>query len=100
MGLADRSGQGGARRWRTGFTSQFLDDLTHWVRHDSRTALRLTLLMKNVSRDPFTGVGKPEQLKHIGPGMWSRRISQEHRLVYQVDDAAGIIWFLQARYHY
>jgi len=51
-----------------------------------------------VRRDPFGGIGKPEPLKGLGPGVWSRRITQEHRLVYLVD--AGRVDFLQARYHY
>jgi toxin YoeB len=51
-----------------------------------------------VMRDPFKGIGKPEPLKHLGPGVWSRRLTEEHRLVYLVKEAQ--IDFLQARYHY
>lgn len=54
--------------------------------------------MDAVLRDPFTGIGKPELLKHRGDGVWSRRITQEHRMTYTVDDIR--IEFLQARYHY
>jgi len=55
-------------------------------------------LVEATARDPFTGLGKPEPLKHLGPGVWSRRITEEHRLVYRVTHER--IDFLQARYHY
>ena len=77
---------------------EFLEDLQHWVEQDRRTARRLMQLMKAVMRDPFDGLGKPKRLRHLRSGVWSRRITQEHRLVYVVRDAA--IEFLQGRYHY
>ena len=77
---------------------EFLEDLQHWVEQDRRTAKRLIQLMKAVIRDPFDGIGKPEHLRHLGSGVWSRRITQEHRLVYVVKDSA--VEFLQGRYHY
>ena len=77
---------------------EFLEDLQHWVEQDRRTAKRLMQLMKAVIRDPFDGIGKPERLRHLGAGVWSRRITQEHRLVYVVKDSS--IEFLQGRYHY
>ena len=77
---------------------EFLEDLQHWVEQYRRTARRLMQLMKAVMRDPFNGIGKPEPLRHLGSGVWSRRITQEHRLVYVVKDTA--IEFLQGRYHY
>ena len=77
---------------------EFLEDLQHWVEQDRRTPRRLMQLMKAVMRDPFNGIGKPEPLRHLGSGVWSRRITQEHRLVYVVKDTA--IEFLQGRYHY
>ena len=77
---------------------EFLEDLQHWVAQDRRTAKRLIQLMKAVIRDPFHGIGKPESLRHLGSGVWSRRITQEHRLVYVVKD--GAVEFLQGRYHY
>ncbi|QNJ13185.1 YoeB-like toxin of bacterial type II toxin-antitoxin system [Synechococcus sp. A18-46.1] len=77
---------------------EFLEDLQHWVEQDRRTARRLMQLMKAVMRDPFDGIGKPERLRHLVSGVWSRRITQVHRLVYVVRDAA--IEFLQGRYHY
>lgn len=80
------------------FTPAFLEDLRWWVKTDRRVALRVLDLVDAVLRDPSDGLGKPEPLKHLGAGIWSRRISQEHRLVYSV--GAERIDFLQARYHY
>jgi toxin YoeB len=80
------------------FHPEFREDLRHWVETDRRTALRLLDLVEAVLRDPFGGIGKPEPLKHLLAGAWSRRINDEHRLVYVVK--AGRIEFLQARYHY
>ena len=80
------------------FDRDFLDDLGHWVRTDRRTALKILDLVEAVSRDPFGGRGKPEPLKSLGSGVWSRRITQEHRLVYKVADDR--VTFVQARYHY
>jgi toxin YoeB len=80
------------------FQEEFRDDLRYWVEIDRRTALRILSLVEAIMRDPFDGVGKPEPLKYLGTGVWSRRITQEHRLVYVVADDR--IDFLQARYHY
>lgn len=80
------------------FTPAFLEDLRWWVKTDRKSALRILDLVDAVLRDPFAGIGKPEPLKYLGPGTWSRRITQEHRLVYSA--GAERIDFLQARYHY
>jgi toxin YoeB len=80
------------------FQREFIEDLKYWVKEDRKTALRILKLVEDVLRDPFKGIGKPEPLKYLAPGMWSRRITQEHRLVYLVRE--GRIDFLQARYHY
>jgi len=80
------------------FHSEFRQDLRYWVEADRKTALRILELVEGVLRDPFTGIGKPEPLKHVLRGCWSRRITQEHRLVYKVGERR--IDFLQARYHY
>lgn len=80
------------------FHKEFLEDLRHWVRNDRRVALRALDLVEAVLRDPFDGIGKPEPLRYVAPGAWSRRLTQEHRLVYLVQ--AGRVDFLQARYHY
>jgi len=77
---------------------KFLEDLRSWVEIDRRVALRILDLMEATVREPFTGIGKPEPLKYLGPNCWSRRITQEHRLVYRV--IADYVYFLQAKYHY
>jgi len=80
------------------FQPEFREDRRFWVETDRRTALRLLTLIEAVLRDPFTGIGKPEPLKYLGAGVWSRRINEEHRLVYVVGEEQ--IDFVQARYHY
>ena len=80
------------------FQPEFLDDLRHWIETDRRVALKVMDVVESVLRDPFTGIGKPEPLKHILMGAWSRRLTQEHRVVYLVSEDR--IDFLQARYHY
>ena len=75
-----------------------LEDLRFWVDTNRKTALRVLDLMEAVMRDPYTGVGKPEHLKHFGGNVWSRRINEADRLVYEV--FADRVEFLQARYHY
>ena len=80
------------------FQPEFSEDLRYWVATDRKTALRLFDLVEAILRDPFGGAGKPEPLKYLAPGVWSRRLTQEHRLVYLVRDER--IDCLQARYHY
>ncbi len=80
------------------FDRDFPEDLSHWVSTGRKTALRILELVEAIRRDPFNGIGKPEPLRHLGPGVWSRRITQEHRLVYRVKD--DCVLFAQARYHY
>ncbi len=80
------------------FTSQGWADYTHWQRADRTTLKRLNRLLDETQRDPFTGIGKPEQLRHALAGAWSRRINEEHRLVYLVDSDDVIV--VQARLHY
>ena len=75
-----------------------LEDLCWWLDTNRKTALRVFDLIEAVMRDPFSGIGKPEQLKHLGPNIWSRRITGEDRLVYLVSDDR--VNFLQARFHY
>ncbi len=76
----------------------FLADLEHWTRTDRKRALRVLRLVEDVLRDPFAGTGKPERLRGELAGNWSRRIDQEHRLVYQV--VSSHVYFLAARHHY
>ncbi len=80
------------------FQPEFREDLRYWVEVDRRVALRAFSLIEAILRDPFAGIGKPEPLKHLASGAWSRRLTQEHRIVYLV--RADRIDFLQARYHY
>lgn len=80
------------------FQPEFHDDLLYWAETNRKAALRAFALIEAVMRDPFSGIGKPEPLKYLAPGVWSRRLTQEHRLVYLVRDDR--IDFLQARYHY
>ena len=80
------------------FHPEFREDLRYWVEVDRQVALRAFDLVEAVLRDPFKGIGKPEPLKYLAAGAWSRRLTQEHRLVYLV--SADRIDFLQARYHY
>ena len=80
------------------FHPEFREDLRYWVETDRRIALRVFDLIEAILRDPFTGIGKPEPLKYLASGMGSRRLTQEHRLVYLVRGER--IDFLQARYHY
>ena len=80
------------------FQVEFREDLKYWVKTDRKVALRAFELIEAIMRDPFRGIGKPEPLKFILSGAWSRRLTQEHRAVYTVSDDR--IDFLQCRYHY
>lgn len=80
------------------FQPEFVEDLRYWIETDRKIAPRVLELVEATLRDPFSGIGKPERLKYLMTGVWSRRITQEHRLVYLVRDER--IDFLQARYHY
>ncbi len=80
------------------FQPEFREDLRWWEENDRKVALRALAIVEAVIRDPFTGIGKPESLKYWASGAWSRRLTQEHRIVYLV--AADRIDFLAARYHY
>lgn len=87
-----------SRGRRAIFVAKFLADLRYLTEHDRKLALRLLDLVDAVLRDPFAGIGRPEPLKYLGPNVWSRRLTEEHRVVYRVlDDRVD---FLQARYHY
>ena len=80
------------------FHIEFREDLRYWVKTDRKIALRCFDLIEAILRDPFQGLGKPEPLKYLAAGVWSRRITQEHRMVYLVKDTT--IGFIQCRYHY
>lgn len=80
------------------FHPEFREDLQFWVKTNRKTALRAFKLIEAIMRDSFAGLGKPEPLKYLDSQTWSRRLTQEHRIVYRVTDKR--IDFLQARYHY
>ena len=88
-----------AKRKRTAVVQdECREDLRYWVDTNRKVALRLLDLIGATLRDPYDGIGKPEHLKHIGGNVWSRRITEADRLVYEVFDER--IEFLQARYRY
>jgi len=74
------------------------EDYLFWQRIDKKVLKRINLLLKDIKRQPFEGLGDPEALKHNWSGYWSRRIDREHRLVYKVSDKSIIV--VQCRYHY
>ena len=80
------------------FHPEFREDLAYWVKTDRKTALRALKIIEDIMRDPFSGIGKPEPLKYLAGGVWLRRLTREHRIVYRVRETH--IDFLQARYHY
>jgi len=80
------------------FADTAWDDYLYWQQKDKRMVERINKLMKEVQREPYTGIGKPEPLKHALSGFWSRRITDEHRMVYREDGDSQLI--AQLRYHY
>ena len=80
------------------FHAQAWEDYLHWQETDRKILVRLNLLVKESTRTPFAGIGKPEPLRGALSGWWSRRLTQEHRLVYRSSDAGLLI--AQCRYHY
>jgi toxin YoeB len=93
-----KKGKGGRRQREAVFHPEFCEDLQYWVKMDHKIALRALALVEAVLRDPFTGIGRPEPLKYLAAGAWSRRLTQTHRIVYLVGE--NRIDFLQAHYHY
>lgn len=80
------------------FSDEAWEDYQYWQRQDRKLVERINKLIKEVQRDPFAGVGKPEPLKHALSGFWSRRITDEHRLVYRVTEDA--LEIAQLRFQY
>lgn len=80
------------------FSEQAWEDYLHWQKADRKTVQRINTLVKEITRTPHEGVGKPEPLKHALSGYWSRRINDEHRIVYKVADDS--LFIAQLRYHY
>jgi toxin YoeB len=80
------------------FSPQAWEDYTYWQGNDPKMVSRINLLLKDVLRSPYSGIGKPEPLKHAFRGYWSRRIDSEHRLIYRAVE--GEILIAQLRFHY
>ncbi|HBX73485.1 Txe/YoeB family addiction module toxin [Haliea sp.] len=80
------------------FAEKAWEDYLYWQRTDKKLVKRINALIKDITREPFEGIGKPEPLKHALSGYWSRRINDEHRIVYKVQDNSLLI--AQLRYHY
>ncbi|MBK8133417.1 MAG: Txe/YoeB family addiction module toxin [Gammaproteobacteria bacterium] len=80
------------------FAEQAWDDYLYWQKTDKKLLERINALIKDISRTPLTGIGKPEPLKNALSGYWSRRINDEHRIVYRIAD--GALFIAQLRYHY
>jgi toxin YoeB len=80
------------------WTNLAWEDYLFWQRHDKKNLNKINMLIKDIQRNPFQGLGKPEPLKFDLSGKWSRKINSEHRLVYNVSDGETIIF--QCRYHY
>lgn len=80
------------------FSDEAWEDYLHWLKQDRKTVARINKLIKEVQRDPFVGVGKPEPLKHALSGFWSRRVTDEHRMVCRVTEEA--LEIAQLRFHY
>ncbi|MCB0137715.1 MAG: Txe/YoeB family addiction module toxin [Caldilineaceae bacterium] len=83
---------------RIAFLPEAFADFTDWATTDRKTHAKIVSLVRDIQRDPFAGLGKPEPLKHELAGLWSRRITEEHRLVYRVTDDDIVI--ISCRYHY
>lgn len=80
------------------FSEHAWEDYVYWQRTDRKLLKRINLLIQDVQRSPFEGIGKPEALKHALSGYWSRRINDQHRMVYKVESDA--VFLAQLRYHY
>ena len=80
------------------FSEQAWDDYLYWQKTDKKLLERINTIIKDISRSPFAGIGKPEPLKNALSGYWSRRINDEHRIVYKISD--GSILIAQLRFHY
>ena len=80
------------------FADEAWEDYLYWQKLDKRMVERINKLIQETQREPYTGIGKPEALKHALSGYWSRRITDEHRMVYRIEDNALLI--AQLRFHY
>ena len=83
---------------RLTFVDESWEDYLYWQKNDKKLVKRINSLIKDISRSPFSGIGKPEPLKHKYKGYWSRRINDEHRLIYRVQNDE--VWIVKCRFHY
>ncbi len=83
---------------KVAFLTRSFDEFNQWAIEDKKIYVKIVSLIKDIQRDPFSGLGKPEALKHNLSGLWSRRINQEHRLVYSVSDQEVVI--VSCKFHY
>lgn len=83
------------------FTPQAFEDMEFWKSSGNKFIMnKISLLLKDMSAHPFSWIGKPEALKYVLRGKWSRRINSEHRIIYSVDDKKGLVYVFALRYHY
>lgn len=80
------------------FVEESWEDYLYWQKTDKKMLQKINVLLKDISRTPFSGIGKPEALKHKYRGFWSRRIDLEHRLIYKVNEDEILI--VKCRFHY
>jgi toxin YoeB len=80
------------------FLTRSFDEFNQWAIEDKKIYIKIVTLIKDIERDPFSGLGKPEALKHDLSGLWSRRITQEHRLVYSISEEEVVI--ISCKFHY
>jgi toxin YoeB len=83
---------------KVAFLARSFDEFNQWAIKDKKIYTKIVNIIKDIQRDPFSGIGKPEALKHDLSGLWSRRITQEHRLVYRVSDEEIVI--VSCKFHY
>ena len=86
--------------YRIAFLPRARKDFDEWKRNDGKMVERIKELLRDIAEHPYSGIGKPEPLKHNLKGLWSRRINEEHRLVYQVADGMIYVYVLSMRFHY
>lgn len=83
---------------KVGFSERSWSEYLDWQKTDPKMVERINVLIREIRRDPFTGIGKPEPLKNALSGWWSRRLDAEHRVVYKIAD--GVLWIAQLKHHY
>lgn len=83
---------------KVAFLARAFDEFNLWAVQDKKIYTKIVSLIKDINRDPFAGLGKPEPLKHDLSGLWSRRITDEHRLVYRVTDEEIVV--VSCKFHY